>query len=236
MNFSSYVTYLLVIGAIGICAISPVHAFMGDYISAAQGDMAVMATVKNSDIDYDSEDTDAGDIDRQVFAVGLSRSVSPEAKVFGSLNYAFDGELGGGDASLDGGYSISAGGSYTFWNQRQYSIQGYGQVNYIFEETFEYSERNTDFTFDGYEVIFGIQGRYKLTPQFYLYGALVLVPLSDFTMEVSGDLSDDTWDLDRERTLGVTGGVLYDLYSWFVKAEVSVGTEGAFGATVGMKF
>ena len=55
--------------------ITPVHAFMENYRSGDKGDMAILSGFKISTIEYESSDTDAGDIDRKIFSLGLSRSV-----------------------------------------------------------------------------------------------------------------------------------------------------------------
>jgi hypothetical protein len=226
----------MLLGVGSLWQVTLIHAFMGDYRSATDGDMAVVINIKNSDIDYDSDDTDAGDIDRKIFAVGLATSIAPRIKLFGSFNFDFDGELGGGDVNLDSGYSVSAGGSYMVWEQIDYFIQAFGQFNYIIEETFEYSEGNTDFTLDGYETLIGIMGTYKFTPQLHLYGAVIAIPFNDYTMDVSGDSNNDTWDLERDQNLGIACGIYYDLSSFFIKGEINMGTEDAYGLFAGMNF
>ncbi len=218
------------------------NAFMGDYMSIDGEDMAFIINIKSSDTEYKSDGDDSGDIDRRTLSLGLSKSVSPLIKIFGSFNYTFDGELpinfstdNDGSADLESGYGLSAGGSYLFWEQELYSVQGYGRFNYIFEETFKYSGGNIDFTFDGYELLLGVMGTYRLLPELEIYAAFQLVPYSDFSMDIDG-LMRDEWDLERDQILGIKCGALYDFQVWFVKGEVEFISERAFGIVGGVKF
>ena len=221
----------------------PAAAFMGDYISEMGDDMAVIVNIKSSDIDYESDDDDSGGIDRKIISAGLSKSLSPLVKIFGFINYSFDGELPinigsdrDGSADLESGYGLSVGGSYLFWDQEVFAAQAFGQMNYTFEETFKYSGINVDFAFDGYEFLAGVMGIYRLLPEFQIYTALELVPYSDFSMEIDGSISRDEWDLKRDQILGVKAGLLYDLETWFVKGEAEIGSEQALGFFGGIKF
>lgn len=222
-----------------VMGVTPVFAFMGSFISAPQGDRAVIVNLKSSDIGYDSDDVNAGDIDRELLLVGLSKFVTPSANVFGSLNYAFGGEMGGDGNELESGYSFSAGGSYNFLERETYSFQAYGQFNYIFEETFKYSGSDTgnrECKLDGYEFLFGLGGTLKFSPRFHLFGAFELAPLSAFTMDVENTARRYSIDIEREVIFGLNFGMLYDFFRWFVKAEAAIGSEMALSLGAGMKF
>jgi predicted porin len=225
-------------GAFLICGlrVTPIHAFMGEFISTDGKDMALIAGFRRSDIDYESSDTDAGDIDRTIYSIGLSKSVTPKIKVFGSFNYTADGELGGNNADLDSGYSLTAGAGYTFWEQEKYSLEAYGELNYIIEEKFEHAQTDRDLTLDGYELIAGVMGSYHIHPRLDAYGALQYVTLSDLTMDVSSPTIDENWDIEREDRLGAKLGLIYDLSAWFVKAEVGMVSEQGIGVYCGLKF
>ena len=221
--------------SIFITWITPVHAFMENYMSGKKGDMAILSGLKISTIDYDSNDTDAGDIDRKIFSLGLSRSVSSKITLFGSFNYTLDGELGGNHADLDSGYSLTAGGSYNFWNHEKYSFQAFGKLNYIFDEKFKYSRTDMDLTLEGHEWIAGVMGIYRFKPQLYAYSALQIVPLSNLRMDVSSPTFRDTWDIEREYKWGINFGLIYDRTSWFVKGELEFVSEQALGIFWGIK-
>lgn len=220
---------------------TPAFAFIGDYISQAEGDRAVIAAFTSSDIGYDSDLMGSGDIDRKLFSIGLSKSFRPPVKVFGSLHYTFDGEMGGGGNDLDAGYSISAGGSYMFWDRHALFFQTYGQFNYIFEETFEFSGPdmgNLECSLDGYEFLFGVMGTMKLHSHLnlYGYGAFELIPLSAITVERRSSALHDSPELEREVMFGFKAGLLYDFLRWFIKTEAKLGSEMAFILAAGVKF
>ena len=214
--------------------ITPVHAFMDNYISGDKGDMAILSGLKISTIEYESNDTNAGDIDRKIFSLGLSRSVSSKMTVFGSFNDTFDGELGGNHADLDCGYSLTAGGSYNFWNHEKYSLQAYGKLNYIFDEKFKYSRMDMDLSLNGHEWIVGATGIYRFNPRLYAYSALQIVPLSNLRMDVSNPTMHETWDIERDHKLGINFGLIYDGTTWFVKGELELISEQALGISWGI--
>jgi hypothetical protein len=228
--------YLMIPGVVYLIGITSAYAFTGEYISKYGDDMALFASFKSSDINYQSDDIDAGDIDRKIFSVGLSKAVNPKAKVFGGFNYVYDGELGGLDADLDAGYSIAVAGSYIFWTFYEYTAQGYGRFNYIFDETFKESRNDTDFSFGGYEFIFGIMGNWHIQPRIHVFVAFEMVPFSAFTMDVSSDVIREDWSIEREAMIGLKGGLIYDFSKWFLKGTVNVGSERAVGLSGGMKF
>ena len=230
------VVYLMILWTVCFAGVTSAYAFTGEYISEYGDDMAVFASFKSSDINYESDDTDAGDIDRKMFSVGLSKAINPKTKVFGGFNYVYDGELGGLDADLDAGYSIAVAGSYVLWRFYEYTIQGYGQFNYIFDEAFKDSRSDTDFSFKGYEFIFGMMGDYHIQPRFHVFVAFEIVPFSDFTMDVSSDVIREDWSVEREVWIGLKGGLICDFSKWFIKGEINVGSERAIGILSGMKF
>jgi hypothetical protein len=227
--------YWIILWAVYFTGVASAHAFTGEYISEYGDDKAVLASFKSSDINYKSDDIEAGDIDRKIFSVGLSKAINEKAKVFGGFNYVYGGELGGLDADLDAGYSMAVAGSYVFWRFYEYTVQGYGQFNYIIDETFKASRRDTDYSFGGYEFIFGMMGDYHIQPRLHLFVAFEMVPFSDFSMDVSGDAVSEDWSIEREGSIGLKGGLIYDLSKWFLKGTVNVGSERAIGISAGMK-
>jgi hypothetical protein len=230
------VTCLLTLSLVGLPFISPAHAFIGEYNSATGNDAAFMLSFKSSDVDYeDSSDLEA-DVERKSLLFGASKTINSKVKVYGSFNWGLDGKIDEYGYDLEHGYGVTCGGSYIFQEQPLYTVSGFGQLNYIFDEEYEYSEADADITFDGYEVMVGVMGKYKINMNFSAFGALQIMMISDINAEYAVSGSEYDLDLERDDTFGMKFGAIYDDLNWFVKGELEIGVDRGYTLTGGMKF
>lgn len=231
---------LLIVILMSACWLGPVAGdavvYGFDYNSNTGDDMAVTLTLKRCEADYEVSDNEDWDLERRTLIIGLSKTIQQRAKVFGSFNWGLDGEIDDLPYDLDHSYSVTGGGSYVFYDQNIYSISGFGQLEYTIEEEYEYSDADSTITFDGYEVLAGVLGKYNFHPNFSAYGILQFMLLSDLTGEAKAPGLSGEGDVERDNSFGFKIGGIYDQPSWFAKLELSAGIDRGFALTGGMKF
>lgn len=224
---------LLILLLMGLFLFDPAYAFIGEYNSTTGNDMALLLTFKSCEADYeDSSDVDF-DVERKTLIFGVSKAILSKGKVYGGFNWGLDGEIDDTGYDLDHGYSLTAGGSYTFYDNFAYAISGFGQLDYIIEEEHEHVNSNATISLDGFETFFGVMGKYNFNPYLSAYGVVQLMLLSDLTADLNtyGDI-----DVERDDSLGFKFGVIYDQVVWFLKGEMGIGMDSGFALTGGMKF
>lgn len=230
---------LIVLLLMGLCGVTPVggdEAYGFEYNSVTGNDTAVMLTFRKCEADYeDSNDNDV-DLERRTLIIGVTQTIQSNLKIFGSFNWGLDGEVDDEPYELDHGYSVTGGGSFTFYDQTIYSISAFGQMEYFIEEEYEYSDINSSITADGYEVLAGVLGKYNFNSNFSAYGILQFVLLSDITAEYDLPGDDSETDFERDNSFGFKIGGIYDQSNWFAKLELSAGVDPGFAMTGGMKF
>jgi hypothetical protein len=207
---------------------------MGDYKSLTGNDMAVFCGFKSIEASYDVEgNDDEADIERKILSVGVSKAINSNLKAYGLFNYVMDGEVDDTTQESDGGYSVAGGAGYTFLRRNNFSVSGFGQLDYILKDDWDGGGRWNSFTVDGYELSGGVMGKYHFNPDISAFATAVIVPFSDMTSDID-NVGDR--DIEREDMLGLQTGVIYNQDTWFVRGELNIMMESGIGISGGYKF
>ena len=155
------------------------------------------------------------EIERKLFGISGAVGVTERVDLYGGLGYIFDGEIDeASEVDHDGGYFACIGARGQIFNKDALSIHGYGQVQYLLEDwTEDWSDYETDGDYYSFslqetyeaeisqvEIIVGILGKYTITDQVSVYGALELIPFSDGTIEGEGSYTETVRYGDDTRT------------------------------------
>jgi hypothetical protein len=222
---------------VGICGViltwsNPLYAFMGDYNSVTGNDMAVIGGYKSTEIAYKDKDDYVYNVERQMFFIGVSKTMNSKLKLFGGFNHALDGKIDDTEWEPDNGYSLIGGVDYTFLNKNKFSVSGFGRLDYLNDDW--KGDGGGSITIDGYELSTGVMGKYHLTPKVSAFATAEIIPFSDLTWKNSTNGYQS--DVERDDTFGLQAGVMYDGGPWFVKGGFYMGMEDGFGLSGGMKF
>ncbi|MGD9874479.1 MAG: hypothetical protein AB7T27_09435 [Kiritimatiellia bacterium] len=186
-------------------------------------------------------------------SLGISASVEPEGWDDSGHGYIFAGGMRGfiwGDGPL----SIYA------YGQLQYLAEDYGEYTEKFDDGDIYQEATVGAEASLIELITGVMAEYALSEQFMLYGGLELIPISDGEAEASMDYDlhvddegmtsvehivaetteaigyEESYDVKRDLPAVVRGGARFNIGNWFIRGEIALGGETAFGIGAGIKF
>lgn len=236
LKFLPALVFLMGFNLTVFSGVAPSHAFMGEYNSTSAFDTAIMATVRQtSEITYKVDNGSTITLMKRELVLGASKTLSSKVKVYGGFNYAFDGEIEHADYDLEEGYAATIGGRYGLVDQNTYAVNCYAQLDYTFEGVYKNPDLEKEYSIDGYGVLVGLLGKYRLFYNFSAYAALEVLALSDFNEERDWQGAEQH-DVELENSVGVKLGLFYDQYSWFLRGDFNYGMGTGFGLTGGMKF
>lgn len=176
-----------------------------------QGQFAIEPALLISEIEYDEDQGNGGDIERTALAVSAAHGVTEKLDIYGEFGYTLEAEAD--DISGDGdGFIFGAGIRGLMYQADVISFRGVLGGRYIDEDYGSGVDGNL------FEIYGTTLVHADLNNSFSLYGGLDIIPFSDGELEFGSFDSD----IERDNFLGIRFGANYRIDSMLLRAEAAV--------------
>jgi hypothetical protein len=170
-----------------------------------------------SAIDYSMYDGHSRTVYRGSMGAAISKSVDDASDIWGSLNLLGLSDAKSPEVDADLGYQLSIGGRWHVFQQGLGAVTVYGFGQYLFEK---YSTAVGPRKMFVIEAAGGAMGSYAFHPLLTGYLGAELVAYTDGEMRGVPDT-----DVERDGRVTIRGGAVYELNKYFLRAELSLGSE-----------
>lgn len=220
----------LIIALFGVYALPASAQLLFNPAEKAElGQMEGAAGIGFSEVTYENDGET--DVDRKFISGYGAYGVNDKIDVVVAGAFSFETEAE--DLDDDGTGFILGGGvrsTLPFGKELPLQLQGYGQLIYVDEDYGDLFGAEVEAT--GLELSLGVAAIYDEIEKIRLYGALELVPYSDFEAESRG--VDE--DFDRDDMIGIRLGGRYDMDPLFIDLGLGLIHEQTFIASIGKTF
>jgi hypothetical protein len=235
-----HISWLVALTIITCCTVSTqAQLLINPSIKADYGLFDSEASFSFATVEYDG-----GEVERKVLGGYVAYGIHDLLDVYGAGGLIFGAEPEDWGDSGEG-FMLAIGTRCDVVQMEQLSINAYAQLQYLSEDygsnSFsdpENPEASISIDAEGNvtELVLGSVARLDITDQLSVYGGLELVPYSDGEAEADSSLDIDvaSGDIERDKLLGLRGGVSYDFGSWWLRGELALLSEQTF--TLGAAF